>query len=233
MYKENCNNPLNDFLTRFLCATLNPVGPMQQTHPKVSVPLCPTLHHGFQAWDAARNGLPVPYRHALDPRNLGGTLENIFILEERSDFDFRFRICGQRICDLIGMEMRGMPAVSIVAPEFRQGFTDVMYQISTRFLATKLDVQGQRCGSGASILLLPMLGPTGKKDRILGVATTPRDAMPPNRFEILSVENFDLSAMSAAQQSQPECGVQPNLQVIAGGRANKLASPRPNLKLVN
>ncbi|MEO1564005.1 MAG: PAS domain-containing protein, partial [Pseudomonadota bacterium] len=76
-----------------------------------------------RAWRLAVGATPIPQRHRLDPRDLKQHVERTFILEQKSTDDFRIRLAGQAVCNQIGMEIRGMPAVSMFALDDRQALT--------------------------------------------------------------------------------------------------------------
>ena len=71
-------------------------------------------------WEGLRAGRLVPLRSEIDPREIRGALEHTFILEHTKLNEIRFRLAGNKLGDLLGMELRGMPAYALIAPECRE-----------------------------------------------------------------------------------------------------------------
>ena len=203
---------------------------MQRSSPQPALQLSSTLQRVFNGWDAARDGGCIPFRHALDPRDFGALLDHIFIIEQRSVHDFRFRLCGQKICDQIGMELRGMPAVSLMATVNRQEMTALLEATLDGTDMIKLNVMGTALNMAGEMLLLPLRGPDGQINRILGTLDAPLPICPPNRFEILALEAADLQSMSTHAALAEDFKL---FETVEGGAKTRSSSPRPNLRLVS
>ena len=59
-------------------------------------------------WDRLRAGRIAPYRAEIDPRQFESALENMFIIEKLAPDNMRIRLAGMKICEMMGMEVRGM-----------------------------------------------------------------------------------------------------------------------------
>ena len=195
------------------------------------------LRQAQWAWikSIAKGG--IPSRQSLDPRDLSGIIEKTFILEARSEHEFRIRICGQAVCNQIGMEMRGMPAVSMFDLPDRQTLTGLFHTICTGKHYAVLDISGVACGNKGSVILLPMRGPDGSVSRILGAVDLSSQAFPPNRFSVHDIFHAPVAEMVHQREltdtvAAPAPGP---FSVISGGRNTGIPSrrPRPKLTLVS
>ena len=75
----------------------------------------PMLNDLWEYWERLRAGRAAPYRSEIDPRQFERALGNMFILERVAPKTTRFRLAGMKFCDLVGMEVRGMPPGALVA----------------------------------------------------------------------------------------------------------------------
>ncbi|MEM0977801.1 MAG: PAS domain-containing protein [Pseudomonadota bacterium] len=197
-----------------------------------SLSLSPLLQRVHSGWRQACGAAQLPMRSALDPRDFGADVGAIWVAERRSSDDFRFRVSGHVVGRIMGMEMRGMPAVSIIEPEDRQAMSELLITSCAQRMVAHVCLQSDHgTPHQSTLLLMPMLGPTGKVDRILGALDVDCDALPPNRFRILQTKLFPASAGSHAIRPQDKSNAN-SLKVIHGGRATRSA-PRAKLRLVS
>ena len=66
------------------------------------------LHNLRTYWEKLRAGRVAPYRAELDPRAFEDVLENMFILEQLNPSQIRVRLAGMSLCEMMGMEVRGL-----------------------------------------------------------------------------------------------------------------------------
>ncbi|MDE1130590.1 MAG: PAS domain-containing protein, partial [Ascidiaceihabitans sp.] len=71
-------------------------------------------------WEALRGSRLVPKRSEIDPRGIEYALEYTFVLERIAIGMARFRIAGSHLCNIMGMEVRGMPLSSFITPSGRK-----------------------------------------------------------------------------------------------------------------
>lgn len=132
----------------------------------------PVLMQVEAYWDGLRNGRPAPSRAEVDPRGLSGVLAHCFILERIAPGMARFRVCGQEIANLMGLEMRGLPFTTLFLPEARDILEDSLERVFatpmiTRFtVASPADFKRQRIEG--QMLLLPLKSDLGDISRVLG-----------------------------------------------------------------
>ncbi|MFC3118128.1 PAS domain-containing protein [Jhaorihella thermophila] len=70
-------------------------------------------------WIALSENGTIPRRTQIDPRALENILPQTFILERIAPGLARFRLAGQHLCALAGMEVRGMPFFGLFLPRLR------------------------------------------------------------------------------------------------------------------
>lgn len=70
-------------------------------------------------WESLRTGDDLPDRADVDPRALPGALANAFLIERVVPGITRFRLAGGLLSDMMGMDVRGMPFLSIIEPDGR------------------------------------------------------------------------------------------------------------------
>lgn len=147
-------------------------------------------------WESLRMGRLVPRRSEIDPRALRNALNYTFILEAGAPDNIRFRLAGSKLCDCMGMEMRGMPAYSMMALDARNAFNEAI-QAS---LADPEILDFQLTPS-ARMLLLPMADEDGVVSRILGcISVNPNQTDFPTRFNVRSLTK---TRIVAAKSTRP------------------------------
>jgi hypothetical protein len=148
----------------------------------------PVLVEILEYWERLRDGRNAPLRSEVDPRQIENALEHAFILERVQADHVRFRIAGIQICTIMGMEVRGMPATSIIAPEGRGEFENILASVFDAPEIVELHLEAARPGVtslSAQMLLLPLKGDQGEMSRILGcLVTEGLRGAPPCRFKL-------------------------------------------------
>lgn len=194
-------------------------------------------------WESLRAGRIVPARSEIDPRQIRSALKHTFILEFDPIGGIRFRLAGERICALMGMELRGMPACSLIQVPDRQEFEQTLHALSRNPEIVEYRLAGQ-FNAAARMLLLPMQDADGDITRILGGLSMRGSVYdPPVRFGIVEKMKTRIvagagptllpSGSGFAEESQPFLG-KPAAQ--AGGsqpESHQTEFPgRPHLRLV-
>jgi hypothetical protein len=150
----------------------------------------PILVEMLEHWENLRGGRIAPSRSEIDPRQIENALRHAFIIERVADGEARFRIAGMGLCDLMGMEVRAMPANSVILPDNRDQFSTIVQGLFSTPEIIELSLEtvapGQR-RLKADMLLLPMMNDLGEITRILGCLVANGAATsPPHRFAITS-----------------------------------------------
>ncbi|MEM9229882.1 MAG: PAS domain-containing protein [Pseudomonadota bacterium] len=141
-------------------------------------------------WDSLRNGRSAPYRAELDPRKFEDVLEHMFILEQLSPSQIRVRLAGMALCEMMGMEVRGMPPEAFIDAEHRETFGQHLVSVLNDPSVIELDLMAGDAAGGsvpAQMLLLPLRSDFGEVTRILGCVVTESDNVrAPVNFSILN-----------------------------------------------
>lgn len=193
-------------------------------------------------WEALRRGRVMPARAEVDPRGLELALEYAFILEQIAPGLGRIRVAGMHLCDLLGMEVRGMPISAFFAPEARDRLSELMRAIGETPMVADLTLQSDgvigRPPLVARLFLAPLAVGPGKSPRILGCLQSAGDiGRTPRRFTIASIHSRRIvataDAADAAQSPALRRDPQPG---FAEPRADFAPAPkptgRPTLRLV-
>ncbi len=170
----------------------------------------PVLVELLEYWERLRGDRAAPMRSEIDPRQIENALEHAFILERSQDGEVRFRIAGMRLADLMGMEIRGMPASSVIAPASRAAFGETLKQVFDGPEIAELQLEADRTGVAAlsgQMLLLPMKNDRGDMSRILGcLVTTGLASSPPHRFTLAGKKVTRIIANGFAPMLEPARG---------------------------
>ncbi|MDX2482100.1 MAG: PAS domain-containing protein [Pseudodonghicola sp.] len=140
-------------------------------------------------WLALCGETGVPRRSQIDPRALGNILEHSFILERVSRRAARFRLAGDHLSDLAGMDLRGIPFTALFADEARAEAGAILQRVFTAPAVAELRLQTPLSARvpalEARMLLLPLATEDGDVARALGVLIADRTLRaPPVRFDI-------------------------------------------------
>ena len=197
-------------------------------------------------WTALRENGGIPMRSQIDPRGMSTTLEYTLILERIAPGMARFRIAGQHLCALAGMEVRGMPLTAFFTPVARPEVSATLEHIFDTPAVAELDLKGEVARTGAPsvsarMLMLPLRSDFGRVDRILGAMMSTEKRSPsrtPIRFEIGSsqiravdgapfgVQSDDPAGTpNYAETSSPPGFAEPTVEFGAAPRPEPVASP--------
>jgi hypothetical protein len=163
-------------------------------------------------WEALRGSRLVPKRSEIDPRGIEHALEYTFVLERIAIGMARFRIAGSHLCNIMGMEVRGMPLSSFIMPSGRETLASVLEDVFQRPSACDLDmvaeVGRQKPAMEARMVLMPLRSDLGDVSRILGCFVAKGElGTQPRRFEIATTKLRCLSAGKIEQYVPQQCEI--------------------------
>lgn len=200
-------------------------------------------------WESLRDGRAAPPRSEIDPRQIQSLLENTFILERVRDGHPRIRLAGMAVCDLLGMELRGMPARSLIAVESRRIFdnhlTGVMDKPQIVELYLNANISSEVTATGR-MLLLPLTDNDGENTRVMGCITLHNKLFQaPVRFEVEDVKvtrivagksiKIEDEVLEFAEDQRPFDRPEKTLRPVGGNpkaKRNTSSDKRPKLKIV-
>jgi hypothetical protein len=149
------------------------------------------LHALRSYWESMRRSHIVPRRADIDPRRIEALLPNAFIAERIAPGITRLRVAGSHLSDLMGMEVRGMPLGSFIAPEARSDFALRLVDLFEAPAALRMVLRSRgslgRPELTGTLVLLPLRSDLGDVSRALGcLVTTGQIGRPARRFEIVA-----------------------------------------------
>lgn len=123
-------------------------------------------------WESKRRGHDVPLRAEIDPRGIESLLPNAFIAEKIAPGQARMRVAGTHLSDLMGMEVRGLPLLSLIMPEDRARVSNALVDVFERPAQLRLRLVSppslRHAVLGANMLVLPLRSDLGDISRALG-----------------------------------------------------------------
>jgi hypothetical protein len=159
-------------------------------------------------WTALRRGDDVPHRSQIDPRGLENILSQTFVLERIAPGIARFRLAGQKLNEMAGMEVRGMPLTAFFTPAARKQVsaslehmfdTPAIVELTLSTVATRNNPAQE-----ARILLLPLRSDFGDVSRALGVFVSEGNPTKTSqRFDVVATDLRPVTA-NIPTQKQPD-----------------------------
>ncbi|HVH03944.1 MAG TPA: PAS domain-containing protein, partial [Amaricoccus sp.] len=141
-------------------------------------------------WERLRAGRIAPYRAEIDPRQFESALENMFIVERLAPDNLRIRLAGMKICEMMGMEVRGMQPGFLIDDPDRDRFDRLLAVVMAEPAVIELRLAARnRAGVyRASMLLMPLRSDFGDINRVIGCTSGEGDLFaPPLAFAIEDV----------------------------------------------
>lgn len=167
----------------------------------------PVLVELLSHWEELRDGRAAPKRSEINPRRIESALAHAFILEANPPGPARFRIAGMKLCDSIGMELRGMPAHALISLASRDRFNARLDLLFAKPEIVELNLNAANALSGQNtgqMLLLPMKNDAGEVARILGALVSEAQSLtPPLRFDIGSETTTRIVSSEIAAAPMP------------------------------
>ncbi len=154
-------------------------------------------------WDRLRAGRIAPYRAEIDPRQFETALENMFIIERLSTDNMRIRLAGMKICEMMGMEVRGMQPQFLIDEGDRTRFERLLNVVMSEPSVVELGLSApNRAGVyRATMLLMPLRSDFGEVNRVLGCTSGDGDLYaPPLEFMI---DEVTVSPIEQSQAAEP------------------------------
>ncbi|WP_127903252.1 PAS domain-containing protein [Solirhodobacter olei] len=152
-------------------------------------------------WDRLRGPRLAPSRGEVDPRGIASALPYAFILDRIAPGHARFRLAGMHVCDLLGMEVRGMPLAALFQLPAREAVTAALTDVLNGPHDLQLSLRAER-GMGrpaleGQMLLLPLTDHQGALTRLFGcLVTSGTIGYPPRRFTVNGTQRRALRGVS-------------------------------------
>ncbi len=153
-------------------------------------------------WERLRAGRIAPYRAEIDPRQFESALENMFIIEKLSHDNMRIRLAGMKICEMMGMEVRGMQPTFLIEEGDRLRFDRLLNVVMAEpaIVELKLSAESRAGRYRATMLLMPLRSDFGEINRVLGCTSGQGDMFAaPLAFHIDDVAVTPIESSRAAE----------------------------------
>ncbi len=157
-------------------------------------------------WERLRAGRIAPYRAEIDPRQFESALENMFIIEKIGENNMRIRLAGMKVCEMMGMEVRGMQPSYLIDEADRQRFQRLLQVVMSEPAVVELKLEApNRTGTyDAAMLLMPLRSDFGDINRVLGGVSGRGDFFaPPLAFAIRDVTVTPIEPSESSEARQP------------------------------
>lgn len=183
----------------------------------------------------------LPRRADFDPRGIADLLDCTLLLERIAPGQVRIRLAGMALCDLMGMDLRGMPLSALMLPEARPALSAHLDQVFGAPAIGAFRLEGERgmmrAPLSAELLVLPMLGQSGQPDRALAcLVTEGKPGRAPRRFALVQGGSRPIAGLpdTGAARPTPAPRREPVVQGMAEAPApfEPPAKGRPYLRLV-
>jgi hypothetical protein len=205
-------------------------------------------------WERLRAGRIAPFRAEIDPREFEIALENMFIVERIAPGNLRIRLAGMKVCEMMGMEVRGMQPGLFIAEADRGRFERLLDVVMSEPAVVEITLEAPaRPGAfRATMLLMPLRSDFGEINRVLGCMSGEGAAyQAPLAFALreISINPIDgrdeadgkraLPGFAEEQQGFAPAAAGPQLRAIEGnpdavGRPREGADKeRPKLRIVD
>ncbi|MBP7000240.1 PAS domain-containing protein [Amaricoccus sp.] len=157
-------------------------------------------------WERLRAGRIAPYRAEIDPRQFESALENMFIVERISPDNMRIRLAGMKICEMMGMEVRGMQPGYFMDEADRVRFERLLNVVMAEPAVVELKLTAANGRYRATMLLMPLRSDFGDINRVLGCASGQPDLFSAPlafRIEDVTMTPIEPSATAEPREAMP------------------------------
>lgn len=125
----------------------------------------------FKYWNEVRGERLAPRRFEIEPSRIGHILPETFVLEHTDEGAFRFRLAGTRICEQLGLELRGRELADIVDKRDRSALAGALGATTMRGGVLLLELEATSSEGRAvalEVVILPLVHTQETISRMLG-----------------------------------------------------------------
>jgi hypothetical protein len=200
-------------------------------------------------WERLRAGRIAPFRAEIDPREFEVALENMFIVERIAPGNMRIRLAGMKVCEMMGMEVRGMQPGLFITQDDRARFERLLEVVMSEpaVVELMLEARGRSGPFRATMLLMPLRSDFGEINRVLGCTSGESDLyQAPLAFSLreISINPIDARDEGESRRALPgfaeeQAGFNaagPKLRAIEGNPdapARKREGDGPKLRVID
>ncbi len=129
-----------------------------------------TIRLLYNYWNDVRRDRLAPTRFEIEPSRISRVLSETFILERNADADHVFRLAGSRVCEQLGVDLKGRDASWLGGPD--HAIVDAMLEKVTRDGGVSLFEFEASTPDGRSAefeaIILPLVHPDEEITRYVG-----------------------------------------------------------------
>lgn len=171
----------------------------------------------FGYWTAKRGARAAPHRTDIEPADIRGLLPHVFICDLKEGNQLTFRLAGTALCSLCCRELKGSGFGSLWLADGVRNASRAGSSVASRATPAVLSLDCLSTGgrvTQAEMLLLPITGPTGEHDRLIGLLSvfTPPYWIghdPFAGFSTTGIRFIDPSRDPVFLANRPEVGLAP------------------------
>ncbi|MCY0147007.1 PAS domain-containing protein [Hoeflea sp. G2-23] len=128
----------------------------------------------FDYWISKCAGRAAPSRTDIEPADIRGLLPHVFICDLAGKDSLSFRLAGTAVCALYAKELKATPFAALWLTDGVRNAGRTGAAVATGATPSVLSLDGLSQGGHvvhAEMLLLPITGPTGEHDRLIGLVS--------------------------------------------------------------
>ncbi|OCW58815.1 PAS domain-containing protein [Hoeflea olei] len=128
----------------------------------------------YEYWTAKRGARAAPNRTDIEPADIRQMLPHVFICDLDAEHRLAFRLAGTALCALYGRELKGSSFSSLWLADGARNAARTGVAVATQTTPAVLSLDGLSNGgrvAQAEMLLLPITGPSGRHDRLIGLVS--------------------------------------------------------------
>tara|TARA_R110002020_G_scaffold21450_6_gene72876 strand:- start:9972 stop:10598 length:627 start_codon:yes stop_codon:yes gene_type:complete len=187
----------------------------------------------YDYWSAKRGARAAPNRTDIEPADIRGLLPHVFICDLNVHDQLNFRLAGTALCSLFCRELKGSSFGSLWLSDGARNAVRTGAAVASRATPAALSLDGLTNGgrvTQAEMLLLPLTGPTGEHDRLIGLVSVFEPPYwvghdPLAGFSTTGIRFIDPSRDPLFLANRPEIG-------IAAAMRGQPSAPRPEARKV-
>lgn len=169
----------------------------------------------FDYWTSKRAGRTAPSRTDIEPADIRRLLPHVFICDLSASDELSFRLAGTALCALFGRELKGSSFGSLWLASGVRNASRTGAAVAVGATPAVLSLDGLSTGgrvAKAEMVLLPVTGPTGEHDRLIGLLSVfdqpywvGHDALA--GFSTTGIRFFDQTRAPLFLANRPEIGL--------------------------
>jgi hypothetical protein len=126
----------------------------------------------YAYWNEVRGTRLAPSRFEIEPSRIADVLPETFVLERSDGGAYRYRLAGTRLCEQLGVDLRGSDFLAGWESDEETVLTHQFYLMAAQGAVTRLSIELEGASGRAAefeALILPLVHTRDTVSRFLGV----------------------------------------------------------------